>query len=162
MLPLSLISSTLSMGSGVIGQLMRMSKTLMASKFLRQYLLTLAHLTGIKALLTTMNTLTFSGNALIIDLSSFRGYSEPQIMNGLMQSSIKLVINLAVRLYWSLKVSIKEHLVPLFQSIGIKISIQIIKKTPALLFSNQIRGLYTELKMKIKAMLSINIIHKFA
>jgi len=79
---------------------MRMSKTLMASKFLKQYLVTLAHLTGIKALLTTMNTLTFSGNALIIDLSSFRGYSEPQIMNGLMQSSIKLVINLAVRLYW--------------------------------------------------------------
>ena len=115
---------------------MRMPKTLMASKFLRQYLLTLAHLTGIKALLTTMNTLTFSESALIIDLSSFKGYSEPQIMNGLLLSFIKLAINLVVLLYWSLKVSIKERLVPLFQSIGIKISIQIVKKTLMLSFSN--------------------------
>ena len=113
-----------------------MPKTLMASKFLRQYLLTLAHLTGIKALLTTMNTLNFSESASMIGLLSFRGYSEPQIMNGLLLSSIKFVINLVVLLYWSLKVSIKEHLVPLFQSIGIKINITIIKKTPALLFSN--------------------------
>jgi hypothetical protein len=134
MWPHSVTLSTQLMISSVTG-LLKMDPNRWFKIFLVNCHLDLVHLTGM-VLLITMNTMTFSEIASTTGLLNCRGFSELQIMNGLLLSFIKLAINLAVLRYWSLKVSIKELLAPLFQSIGIKIKMEIIKKTLLLSFSN--------------------------